>query len=461
MGYASRMNQALPNESQQDPSSYKRRSWWLESLPADIVPEAPLADEQRTDIAVIGGGFTGLSTAYHLRQLVPDAQVRVLESEVCGFGASGRNGGFSMTLFGLTKGITALRFGHQKAREAHSYMEEAVDYLDRTIREKKFACDYERSGYLLIGTSKAQCKRIEEDFRIAERWGLSGIEAWDRDRLRQEFQTESYLSGWFESRCGIVNPAKLAREWKRIAMESGAIVHENSPVSALSRDKTGGFLIECAGGRLRADRVVFATNAYSSLIPQLASKQVPVFTHIVLSEPLSPERLASIGWRNRAGVEDARNLIHYYRLTADNRIVMGGGDVSVTFGRNFERDQNEQIFAHLRQHVVDVFPQLAGLRFTHGWGGPVSVTLDMAPALGFLGKDRRAVYSLGTVGHGVSMTAYNGLTIAELLAGRTSSRTGQFFVGRRTIPWPPEPLRFGAIQAIRGVLRAEDRLRFG
>ena len=143
-------------------TDYHSKSWWLESLPQTIVPNPPLAGKDSADVVVIGGGYTGLSVGYHLKRLNSDIDVRVIESDVCGYGASGRNGGFSMTLFGLTKGITKFRFNDEKARTAHRYMEEAVDYLHDVITENSIDCDYERSGYLLVGTSPGQVKRVAQ-----------------------------------------------------------------------------------------------------------------------------------------------------------------------------------------------------------------------------------------------------------------------------------------------------------
>ena len=437
---------------------FRDKSWWLETLPPSIKPNEPLASKEKADVVIIGGGYTGLSTAFHLRELNPRLDVRILETEICGYGASGRNGGFSMTLFGLTKGITRFRFGDEKARSAQAYMEEAVDYLHEMITGGRLQCDYERSGYLLVATSPAQIKRLEHDFTIIREWGSAGIERWERDRLAAEFNTGFYRLGWFEPRCGILNPAKLAREMKRMAEKKGVTVYEKSPVTGFEKKSDGSFLVKSAGGEISAEHLVFATNAYSVIFPQLRSMQAPAFTHIVLTEPLSKAQLASIGWKCRAGVEDARDLIHYYRLTADNRIAMGGGDVSLTYGTNFDHDRNEKIFAHLERHITEVFPQLKGISVTHAWGGPVSITVDMAPAIGYIGDDRKALFALGCMGHGVSMTTYNGLTMAEMICGKESPRTGRFFVGRRTIPWPPEPIKFGIAQLIRGYMKLEDTI---
>ena len=439
-------------------NDYRQKSWWLETLPESITPNPALIGQQKADTVIIGGGYTGLSTAYHLKQLQPDMDVRVLESEVCGYGASGRNGGFSMTLFGLTKGITKFRFDDEKAKAAHIYMENAVDYLHEVITQNNIACDYERSGYLLVGTSPAQVKRVEHDFEIMERWGLGGVARWDRNRLAEEFNTDYYKLGWFEPRCGILNPAKLARGLKTLAESEGAVIYENSPVKRFGPKGTSGFVVKTEQGEIECDYLVLATNAYSVLFPELKKLQYPAFTHIVLSEPLTDEQYDAVGWKNRAGIEDARDLIHYYRLTADNRIAMGGGDVSIGYRTDLDKDLNENTFAHLKQHVTEVFPQLKGLRFTHQWGGPVSVTMDMAPAIGYLGKDRKAIFSMGCIGHGVSMTTMNGRTIAEMLTGRKTERTDMFFVGRKVFSWPPDLISYGIAKTVRGFMRMEDKV---
>jgi len=437
-------------------TDYKSKSWWLESLPRDILPNPVLSGKKNADVVVIGGGYTGLSAGYHLKQIKPDMDVRIIESDVCGYGASGRNGGFSMTLFGLTKGITKFRFNDEKAKNAHIYMEKSVDYLHDVITRNKIDCDYERSGYLLVGTSPGQVKRVEHDFMIMEKWGLGGVERWERSRLSEEFNTNFYQLGWFEPRCGIVNPAKLARGLKDLAEEQGAIIYEQSPVTRFVKKNTSGFIVKTDRGEIHSEYLVLATNAYSILFPQLKKLQYPAFTHIVMSEPLTREQYDAIGWKNRAGIEDARDLIHYYRLTADNRIVMGGGDVSLPYGTDLDRDLNKKTFAHLKHHVTDIFPQLEGIRFTHEWGGPVSITTDMSPVIGYLGNDKKAVFSMGCIGHGVSLTTMNGRTIAELITGQETERTDMFFVGRKVFPWPPDLVTYGLGQAIRGFMKLED-----
>lgn len=434
-------------------TDFRENSFWMTTR--DYYPNPPLEGRKKVDVAIVGGGFTGLSTAHFLKEASPGLDVALLEGEVIGHGASGRNGGFSMTLFGLTLSITAWRFGKARAREAHLYMEQAVDLLQDLVSRFGLDCDYEHPGFLRVATSEKYRARILHELELAQFLGLTGIEWMEKDRLTQELRSPQYLGAWWEPRCGILNPAKLAWEWKRVIVGQGVEVFERTPAMEIRRDG-GRVILTTPSGEVEADKVVLATNAYSHLIPMLKRKQVPVWTHIVMTEPLYEAHFQEIGWQNRQGIEDGRNLVHYYRLTADNRLVMGGRDVSLTYGADMDQDRNERTFQGLEQDVREIFPALKGIAFTHRWGGPVSIPVDMAPAMGYLG-DRNIVYSLGCIGHGVSMTHLNGKTCADLVQGNKSELTEVFFVNRKTIPWPPEPIRFLASKAILGYMHMEDR----
>jgi len=436
------------NETHEEPSYWLRAYGPYESNP-------PLEGDIQTDVAIVGGGFTGLSTAHNLLLDEPTLRVVVLESKVVGYGASGRNGGFSMTLFGLEAGVTKMLFGQQKTVEAHRYMENAVDYVQELVAKYAMDSDYEHPGFFRVATTPGFVKRIQKDMEILTEMGIGGLEWWEAERVREEVDSPLFLGACWEPRSGLLDPAKHVRELKRIAMQVGATIYEETPVLEITRGKK--FIVFTPAGKVTANKVVFATNAWSHLLPQLRRKQVPAFTHMVVTEPLSEEQLGTIGWRNRQGIEDARNLVHYFRLTKDNRIAMGGRDVSIAYGKDMDRDHNERTFELLERDVEQIFPGLKGIRFVDRWGGPVSVPVDMAPAIGFVG-DQRAVYSLGCVGHGVSMAQLNGRTIADLILEKETDLTQVWFVGRRTIPWPPEPFRFVVSQAIRGYLKAEDAI---
>ena len=433
---------------------YSDKSFWLATY-GDYVSNPPLQGDLNVDIAIIGGGFTGLSAAYNLRKEDQGCSVAVLEGEIVGFGASGRNGGFSMTLFGLEPAVTKSIFGHQRTVEAHQYMERAVDYVNELINQYNLQSDYWFPGFLRAATTPGYIKRIQHDLELLTSMGITGITWIDAEQIKGEVNSPRFLGGWWEPRSGLLNPAKQVRELKRLALQFGAQVYEETPVLEIHRET--GFTLKTPHGRVIAKKIIFATNAYSHLFPQLKRKQVPAFTHMVATEPLNQAQLDRIGWVNRQGIEDARNLVHYFRLSIDNRLVMGGSDVSLAYGGNMDQDMNAHTFSDLERDIIWLFPHLKGIQITHRWGGPVSVPLDMAPAIGFLG-DERAMYSLGCVGHGVSMTHLNGRTLADLALERKTDLTDVWFVNRHMIPWPPEPVRTVASQVIRGYLRLEDSI---
>lgn len=430
--------------------------YWHETV--DLSNPNPALDGTiEADVAVIGGGYAGLSTAYELKQAQPGLHVSVLESEVCGYGASGRNGGFAMTLFGLTMELVKLRFGREAVREAQNFMQDAVANVGRLVREHGIDCDFEYNGLLTVATSPGGARRLQREVALANSLGFHEIEYLDAAETRRRVNSATYLGARFEACCAILNPARLARGLKQVAEQAGATIYEQTPVTLVrSRDADGRVVVETPRGQVIARKVVFATNAYAAAFPQLARKQVPVGTYIVLTEPLSAEQLGPIGWEGREGIEDSPNLVHYYRLTADNRLLMGGGDVTFKYNSTLPDDEAPGIFRDLEEHMTLTFPSLKGARITHRWGGPVSVPLDMAPAFGYLGGDRRFCYALGCTGHGVALMTYAGAILRDLVLEQRSAFTDLFFVNRLTIPWPPEPIRFAAGQLIRGYMRLED-----
>ena len=431
---------------------YRDKSYWLRGV--DPEPEEPLRGEETCDVAIVGGGFTGMATALCLKTYDASIDVCVCEQEVVGYGASGRNAGFSMTLFGLTLSMTALRFGEAKAAEAHRYMDEAVDLVRELVDEYDIDSDYEHPGFLRVATSATYEKRLKKELALAEKLDLEGLRWMEADAVREEVRSPLFRGALQEDNCGLIDPAKQVRELKRIVEGMGVEIYEATPVTEVGR-RAGGVRLETPHGGVEADRAVLATNAYSHKLDPIKRKQIPAFTYIVLTEPISEDHLAEIGWHNRQGLEDARNMVHYFRRTPDNRILMGGRDVGITFGDDMDRDRDSDVFRGLREDLREMFPVLEEVAIDHCWGGPVSITLDMAPAIGFVG-DERIIYSIGCMGHGVSLTHQNGRTIAELILGRETRRTDAFFVGRRVLPWPPEPLRYAASQAVRSYMKLED-----
>jgi glycine/D-amino acid oxidase-like deaminating enzyme len=427
-------------------------SLWLDTY-GPYTPEPPLRGGLNADVAIIGGGFTGMMTAYELKRAQPGLRVAVLEAKAVGYGASGRNGSFGMTVVGLGFGVTASLRGKQFVRDAHTYMERAVEAMDEVIGREGLDCHRIRPGFLRVAINDKYVRRIQHDIKLVQSLGIKDITWIDAEAVRARVNSARYRGAMWEPRLLLVDPAKLVREEKRIAQAAGVEVYENTPVEAISRN--GRFTLTTPGGTVVANKIVFATNAYSHLFPMLAHKQANAFTYMLATAPLTKEQLDAIGWQGREGVEDSRNLVHYYRITTDNRLVMGGGPVGLSYANDLSADVNEAAWRHLADHMVFLFPSLKGVQVTHRWGGPFSVTMDLTPALGYVG-DPCAVYSLGCIGHGVSSSHLNAQVLRDLLLERKTDLLDCPFVNRRVIPWPPEPLRIVAARGIRAYLRAED-----
>jgi glycine/D-amino acid oxidase-like deaminating enzyme len=277
-------------------------------------------------------------------------------------------------------------------------LERCVDRLEGFIDEAGLRCDKIRPGFLRVATTDSYVRRLQRQAELMRSLGFEGITWVDAAATREMVDSERYLGAMWEPRLVLVDPAKLVREQKRYALGLGARVFEDSPVLAIAKanGRGGGvYRLLTPHGSMTARKLAFATNAYSHRFGELARMQVPAFTYMIATEPLTPEQHAPIGWEGNQGIEDARNLIHYYRLTPDKRIVIGGGPVGLAPGGELDRDRDQRAWRHLEQHIHWLWPHLSDVAITHRWGGPFSVTLDLIPALGHVGSDRTAVYSLG------------------------------------------------------------------
>ncbi|WP_299029623.1 FAD-binding oxidoreductase [uncultured Thermanaerothrix sp.] len=429
------------------------RSLWLDSA-GPYTPQPPLQGRVRADVAIIGGGFTGLMTAYALKRTDPTLEIVVLEAQAIGYGASGRNGSFAMTVVGLGFGVMPALLGRKRFIAAHRYMMEAVDTLDAFIERESIACERLRPGFLRVATTPTYVRRLQHEVTLMNRLGFDDIYWLDSAAVRERVNSPRYLGALWEPRLLLIHPLKLVRAERDLILRLGVAVHEHSPVLEITARPR--FRLRTPQGEVESEKLVFATNAYSHFFPSLRRHQIPAFTYMIATEPLTPEQLAPIGWQGFEGIEDARNLIHYYRLTPDRRLVLGGGPVGLTWANRLDGDQSLAAWRHLEAHLAYLFPHLRGVHISHRWGGPFSVTLDLTPALGYLG-DRRAVYSLGCIGHGVSMSHLNAHLLADLVLERPNPWLETCpFVNRRILPWPPEPLRMALAAGLRAYLQLED-----
>ena len=439
---------------------YQPVSFWQQTV--DITPGEPLQGQTSCDVAIIGGGFTGLSIARELKRAAADLDVVLLERDVVGHGASGRNGGFAMPLLGWDLTDAAHKLGEERAGEAYRLMYDAVDHLKRTVAEEEIDCDLESTGYLLLATCDSAEPRLQQDAQLGERLGFD-YQWLDAAAVEAHVKSDAFRGGVYDPRPAIVNPAKLARGLKRSAEKSGVRIYERSGLVELVDGEPA--RIRTPSGEVQAKVVVLAVNGYGAALGFMPARILPVHTYIVLTEPLTDAQLEEIGWRERrTSLETARNLIHYFRLTADNRIAFGGEDAKLFWGGRY-RDTDPAIFRLLERRLKEFFPSLTGVQFTHRWGGVLGVTIDMFPTFGEGGEFGTIFHASGYSGHGVSLSNYAGRVLAPRVLKRLGKCSGDgqppapFFFGRKPMWLPPGPLRWAGMQVYRWALNVQDRWR--
>jgi len=432
---------------------YKDKSWWLGATPYSENP--PLTEDIEVDVCVIGGGFTGLSSAYHIKKQKPNLSVAVLENEVVGYGASGRNGGFSMPLLGWNITYLVWAFGAERAAPAQRYMTECVKRTRRLVEDEKIDCDLEYNGLLVLAHNDFQFRGLESDLRNYQKVGVNDVELLDKGALKNRLNTAFHLGALYEPDTAILNPAKLARGMKAAVERMGVEVFERTPATGFDPGKQ--VIVHTPRGRVKADYLVLATNAFTVQLNVNKGWYVPMFTYIIMTEPLDEKHYQELGWIRREGIEDRRQLVHYLRLTADNRLVFGGRDAPYYYGNQCEnRDSHQKIFAGLERDMKQFFPMLGDLKVTHRWGGPVAITAFFVPKFSYYKEFRNIAYGMGYCGHGVALSTSAGMIIHDLLFKPDSELTRLLFVHNMEMMLPPEPLRWLFVHAIKDGLRLFD-----
>ena len=423
---------------------------------------APLAQGcHETDVLVIGAGYTGLSCAREIRKDDRTKRVMVFDTHEIGFGASGRNGGFNMTLFGVEPEVTLLRWGKEKTREAQAYMQRAVQYVKDLVESENLDSDYEHTGMLRVAYTDKQVRRLKKTYQLLTDISRPGtVEYLDGDEVQKRLHCPHIKGAIYEPETGLLDPCKHVRSLKMLAEREGAEIYENTRVVGISR-QNGSSVVQTDVATITARKLVIATNAWTHTLnssPRVTNVQAPVWTYQIVTEPLTPEQWDSINWGDRMSIEDNRQLVHYTRITQCGRITMGGGSIGVEYNdRKMDLWKNEKTWGDLEKHLKWMFPALKDINVHYKWGGCVSANLDMTPEIGFIG-DSNIIYATGCIGHGVSLTQLNGRTIADLVLEKETSLTEFWIVNRRAIPVPPgNILRFAGAKIIEGVLKAVDR----
>ena len=430
--------------------------FWLDD-PAAPPPLPHLAGNTTCDLAVVGAGFTGLWCAYLAKQRQPSLDVVVVEARHTAAAASGRNGGFcdaSLT-HGFANGLS--RFPGELTTLDLLGLEN-LDAIEATVRKQRISCDMERTGMLDVAVEPWQAEELAEAAAAMRAHGYD-VDALDAGAVRAQVRSPTYEGGlWIHGRTALLNPARLAWGLRRLCLEAGVRIHEGTAVTGV-QDSGERVTLRTAHGELVAWRVALATNADRPLLARQRPFVLPVYDYVLVTEPLTAAQLESVGWASRQGVGDGGNQFHYYRLTADSRILWGGYDAIYHYGNRVESrlEQRPQTFDRLAGHFFTTFPQLEGVRFTHRWGGAID-TCSRFCAFWGTSHGGRVAYVLGHTGLGVGASRFGALVMLDLLAGRRTERTALRMVRTRPLPFPPEPLRFGVVQLTRWSLdRADSR----
>jgi glycine/D-amino acid oxidase-like deaminating enzyme len=438
--------------------AYAAASWtpfWLDR--GTRPPARPaLEGEHTTDLLIVGGGFTGVWAALQALEETPGRDVMLLEGERIAFGATGRNGGFCDA--SLTHGLdNGRRRFPDEIERIEQEGRENFDGIAETIERYAIDCAWEPTGTLIAATQQhavAWCREAVESLSEA------GYETsfLDRDAVRAEVDSPTYLAGfWKRSWSSLVDPARLAWGVAEAAERLGARIHERSPVVAIEDDGDA-LVARTAIGRVRARRVILGTNAFPPIAGKLRRYLLPVYDYVLMTEALSAEQKATIGWANRQGLADMANQFHYYRLTDDDRILWGGYDAIYHWRGSVEprHERRDETYALLAGQFFETFPQLEGLRFSHAWAGAIDTCSRFSVFFGteFGGK---LAYAAGYTGLGVGATRWGARVCLDLVDDLGTARTQLSLVRKKPLPFPPEPLRSAGLWVTRRALARADR----
>lgn len=437
---------------------YTKYSYWLETCGDDLTPRPALDGTVDVDVAILGAGYTGLWTAYYLLERDPSLTVAIVEKEIAGFGASGRNGGGLGNRFPIGLRRVAQLFGRQAAIDLQQELNAVVDEVAQVAEREGIDMDYVRGGYIRLARSPYQLEVLANEQRTLEEFGFGDdAQLLDANQVAERVSVSGALGGHFSRNSAKIQPAKLARGLARAVERKGATIYEGTNVTGYM---TGAYpALNTSRGHVRAKTIVLAGESYLSRFPQLRRRVLPVYSLITMTEPLSSSEWEEIGWEAREGLSSATHMVKYLTRTADGRVLFGGRGAPYHFGSSIkdEYDRHEPTHRLLQADVREWFPMLKDVKFTHTWGGPLGWPRDYVPTVSYDKRDGLAA-AYGYTGTGVGPSNLFGRILADLITRTDSEITHLPFVNRRGRNWEPEPLRFLGVRYVqRGFERLDRR----
>ena len=435
--------------------AYRKLSFWHDTVPGSLEPQAPLDGDCDADVAIAGAGFTGLWTAYYLKKARPELRVVVCEREIAGFGASGRNGGWCSALFPASLPKLERMAGRESAIAMYRAMQQTVDEVGKVSADEGIDCHWAKGGTVQLARSGVQLERARAEIAEAREFGFGpeDLDLLDRDAATAIAAADGVLGGVYTPHCAAIHPSRLARGLAEAVRRHGVALHESTPVTRIEP----GALVTAAG-TVRARHVIRATEGYTPQLPGEHRTVMPVYSLMIATEPLPDAVWEHMGLAARPTFGDLRHMIIYGQRTADGRFAFGGRGAPYHLGSSIRPayDRVPAVHAALRRTLAELFPVLADFKVTHTWGGPLgiprdwcaSVGLDPATGLGWAG---------GYVGDGVATTNLAGRTLADLVLGQDTPLTRLPWVGHRSPRWETEPLRWLGANAGLQLMSFADR----